>query len=112
MDAFSYEGLPINSGGAHQLGGKKPGDILADVLEFLRHFTNNDAPEALHFIFYSSRKGTYRTWPIVWKLTKQFGIPAYTAPNLPKRERVFTWKLGLDSGPRYAVAGIRVGDAG
>jgi hypothetical protein len=95
MDTFiTYEGLPVNSGGAHSLGKMQVDNVYADTLTFLKKFASNDTPTKTDLIFYSSQNGSYKMLPNLWSIIKVFGIPTYNNWKLGNtRQHYFTWKL-------------------
>lgn len=83
MDRFvSYEGLPINSGGAHGLGKKSVRDSYNQTNDFLRMFTDNAVPRTVSLTLYKANTFDFRK--IKWQLMKKYGF-------FPRRE---TWDLG------------------
>ncbi|MGZ8559528.1 MAG: hypothetical protein ACXWWC_14385 [Chitinophagaceae bacterium] len=106
MNTFiSYEGLPVNSGGAHSLRQKPVDLIYSDTLIFLQKFTNCSTPIEFDLTFYSSQDGTYRTLPTLWQLIKTLGIPSYNNWNLGRvRKHFFAWNLQhKDKGKAFQI---------
>lgn len=95
MDAFiSYEGLPLNAGGAHGLGKQPPENIFAATLHFLENFTIPVVPVKIQLQFYSSLAGAYKTLPAVWHIGKAFGLPAYGNWALKnQKQHYYQWKV-------------------
>ena len=95
MDTFiTYEGLPVNSGGAHSLGKKTVESIYSDTLSFLRNFTNCYKPVELDLTFYSSQDNSYKTLPILWNLGKTFGVPSFHSWDIGTcKQFYYRWKL-------------------
>jgi len=95
-DTFiTYEGLPINSGGAHSLGKQSVDKIYADTNTFLTTYTTNPKPKEIELIFYSSIKGEYKTFPILFDLMKTFGyFPKWSSYDFPgKKQRLWSWTI-------------------
>lgn len=95
MNAFiSYEGLPLNSGGAHSLGTKPCDKIHAECVHFLQMFTNNEMADYIVLTFHGSRDRTYKSLPSVWRLAKRFGVPTLGSWQYATgRRRTYTWYL-------------------
>jgi len=95
MDAFiSYDGLPIESGGAHSLGRKRWDKVYAECVHFLETYTNNDGRDYATLTFFSSEHRTYKTMPSLWKLTKRYGIPRIRRWLYEKGgRRSYAWNL-------------------
>ncbi len=95
MDAFiTYEGLPINHGGAHSLGNKPIQNIYSQIKKILQNFSNSNQATEIDLIFYSSQDGTYKTLPILWALAKEFGIPSYKKWDMVSyNQHLFNWRL-------------------
>ncbi|MEO5681253.1 MAG: hypothetical protein ABIQ88_01365 [Chitinophagaceae bacterium] len=101
MKAFiTYEGLPLNSGGAHSLGTKSPEKVYSDATKFIETFTTAKRPASLKVIFYASQSGAYKSLPILWELIKKMGLPSFGSWNLKQnKQRFFTFKLrGIKTG--------------
>lgn len=76
MDKFiSYEGLPINSGGAHSLN-RKPIEVNYEkTLNFLNLYADKTKPESIELTLYQSEKKGYSALNLALKLSLKFGIP-------------------------------------
>jgi hypothetical protein len=91
MNQFiSYEGLPINSGGAHKLNRNGAEENYKLTLNFLKKFTNKTTPEFIHLRLYQSEKKEYSTFKLVLMLTMKFGFPKFDSGGLLN---CWTWKL-------------------
>ena len=91
MNKFiSYEGLPINSGGAHSLGKKTALENYAQTVQFLNRFANTNKPTNIEVILYQSEKKEYNTLKLITKLILKFGIPKFNNDGLLSS---LSWKL-------------------
>lgn len=91
MDRFiSYEGLPINSGGAHNVSRKSPKLNYNLTLDFLNLFANNAEPKSIELTLYESAKKEYSAIKLLPKLTLKFGIPKTRNDGWL---RTWTWAL-------------------
>ncbi len=95
MDTFiSYEGLPVNSGGAHSLSKKPIDKIYFETVAFLQTFANCEDANETELTFYSSQNKSYKAVPILWSLTKIFGIPSHNSWDLGSvKQHFYAWKL-------------------
>ncbi|MFY9241728.1 MAG: hypothetical protein WAO74_01730 [Polaribacter sp.] len=76
MDKFiSYEGLPINSGGAHSVNRKSSKVTYEETLNFLNLFADRTKTESIELTLYQSEKKEYSSLKLILKLTLKFGIP-------------------------------------
>lgn len=76
MNRFiSYEGLPINSGGAHSVSKNSPKDNYNKTLDFLNLFANKIEPKSIELTLYESEKKEYSDLKLLPKLSLKFGIP-------------------------------------
>src|SRR6187549_642122 len=97
MDKFvSYEGLPINSGGAHALGKKTVREAYTQTRDFLKTYTDNSVPHNLSITLYKADNFDFRK--LKWKLMKKYGF-------FPRRDnwdfgdtkqKLWTWDLNID----------------
>ena len=91
MNQFiSYEGLPINSGGAHSVSRKTPIENYRKTLEFLNRFSDKTEPVDIDLILYQSEKKEYSTLKIITKLSLKYGIPKFENDGLLNS---WIWKL-------------------
>lgn len=95
MDTFiTYEGLPINSGGAHSLSKKPVEKIYLETMAFLKTFTDSDRPKEVGVTFYTSQNKSYKTLPILLSLTKRLGVPLHNSWDLGSvKQDFYTWRL-------------------
>ena len=71
---ISYDGLPIQSGGAHSIT-KNAYEVYVSLQQFLIAFTNNAAPVS-GTISYSINKVAGQNPATFWQICKAFGIPS------------------------------------
>ena len=91
MNRFiSYEGLPINSGGAHSVSRKSPKVNYDQTLGFLNFFSNKTQPKSIELTLYESEKKEYSALKLLPKLTLKFGIPKTRNDGWL---RTWTWNL-------------------
>lgn len=70
MNKFiSYEGLPINSGGAHSVSRKSPKANYEETLDFLNLFANKTQPKSIELTLHESEKKEYSALKLLPKLT-------------------------------------------
>ena len=61
MNRFiSYEGLPINSGGAHSVSRKSSKVNYEQTLDFLNLFADKTQPKSIELTLYESKKKNIR----------------------------------------------------
>lgn len=76
MNKFiSYQGLPINSGGAHCVSRKSPKMNYNQILDFLNLYADKTQPKSIELILYESDKKEYSTLKLLPQLILKFGIP-------------------------------------
>ncbi len=93
MNRFiSYEGLPINSGGAHSVSRKSSKVTYDQTLGFLDLFTNNTKPKSIELALYESEKKEYSALRLLLKLSLKFGIPKTQNDGWL---RTWTWNLSV-----------------
>ncbi|MGF7041182.1 hypothetical protein [Mucilaginibacter lappiensis] len=85
---ISYEGLPLKSGGAHKIN-KNPIVIFESVIDFIKSFTNNDAPYDSTLIFNTSENKDSKS-ATFWLLFKAFGLPGLSLTN---KQFSWIWKV-------------------
>lgn len=91
MNRFiSYEGLPINSGGAHSLGKQTALENYTQTIQFLNRFADTNKPINIELILYQSEKKQYDTLKLIAKLSWKFGIPKFKNDGLLNS---WSWKL-------------------
>lgn len=96
MDKFiSYDGLPIDCGGAHKLRTRNTNAILQSVNEFIKTFSNSTVPSSIKLTFYNSRNKSYSTWSNLFIIIKQHGLFfRYNNWDLKDyRQSFWTWKI-------------------
>ena len=88
---ISYEGLPINSGGAHSISSIPPIEVYNSLISFLKACTNFPSP-TVEFLFNASEaKGSGMK---LWELTKQFGLPTWNFNSfLSSKQHVWSWTV-------------------
>ena len=91
MNQFiSYEGLPINSGGAHSVNRKSERMTYELTLNFLNLFADKTQPKSIDLTLFESEKKEYSALKLLPKLTLKFGIPKTRNDGWL---RTWTWKL-------------------
>jgi len=91
MNRFiSYEGLPINSGGAHTMSRKSPKVNYEQTLNFLSLFANKTQPKSIELTLYESEKREYSALKLLPRLILKFGIPKTRNDGWL---RTWTWNL-------------------
>tara|TARA_B100001059_G_C17816651_1_gene575693 strand:+ start:1918 stop:2583 length:666 start_codon:yes stop_codon:yes gene_type:complete len=91
MNQFiSYEGLPINSGGAHSVSRKSQKVTYEQTLDFLNFFADKTLPKSIDLTLYESEKKEYSALKLLPKLTLKFGIPKTRNDGWL---RTWTWSL-------------------
>lgn len=94
MNKFvTYEGLPVNSGGAHRLGKKTIAESYTATLEFLKLYADSVFPHEISLTLYKDKSFNYRQ--LKWKLMKRFGLfPKSTTWDMGDyKQKFWTWKL-------------------
>lgn len=94
MNKFiSYDGLPVNSGGAHGLGKKTVTESYTDTLYFLKMYADTVFPHEIGLTLYKDKSFNYRK--LKWKLMKRFGLfPKSSSWDMGDyKQRFWTWKL-------------------
>lgn len=94
MNTFvSYEGLPVNSGGAHGLGKKSAREAYNQTSRFLKLYTDSSFPQHISLTLYKSDSFDFRK--IKWKLMKKYGF--FPQRNVwdfgDARQKLWTWTL-------------------
>lgn len=93
MEKFiSYEGLPINSGGAHSISKKLPKENYNKIIDFLNTYADRTSPKSIEVSLYESKKGEYSALKILPKLIRKFGIPKTHHDGFI---RSWNWKLSI-----------------
>jgi len=91
MNKFiSYEGLPLNSGGAHSLGRKNPKAYYDEIMHFLKMFSSTPQPKLIELSLYAPKKREYSVLKLLAKLSLKFGIPKMRNDGLV---RAWNWNL-------------------
>ena len=91
MNRFiSYEGLPINSGGAHSVSRKSPKVNFESTQKFLNLFADKTKPKSIDLTLYDSKNKEYSSLKLLSKLTWKFGIPKTRHDGYI---RTWTWTL-------------------
>jgi len=91
MNRFiSYEGLPINSGGAHSVSRKSPKENYDKTLDFLNLFADKTQPKSIELTLYESEKKGYSALKLLPNLSLKFGIPKSRNDGWL---RTWTWSL-------------------
>ncbi len=94
MNKFvSYEGLPLNSGGAHGLGKKTVTESYNATIEFLKLYADSSSPYEIRLTLYKDKSFNYRQ--LKWKLMKLFGFfPNSSSWDMINyRQKLWTWKI-------------------
>jgi len=94
MDRFiSYEGLPINSGGAHRLGKKTIREAYNETNAFLKMYTDSAVPQAVSLTLYATDSFNFKK--LKWQLMKKYGFfPRRETWDFGKtKQRLWTWTL-------------------
>lgn len=90
MKAFiTYDGLPLNSGGAHQLA-KPPKEVYASMLNFLQLYTDSKGADrvAVQLVDFSFRN--------IIKYSLRFGLPSFNWNNyLANGIKDISWNVYL-----------------
>jgi len=89
MKAFiTYDGLPMNSGGAHHLGSKSPKVIFNSFCNFITRFTINKYLD-IHIDLLEF------SWKNIYKYSLKFGIPSFDLDYfIANRTKRIYWKSG------------------
>ncbi len=91
MNKFiSYEGLPINSGGAHSISKNSPKENYEQTLYFLSLFADTTEPKSIELTLYKSQNKDYSNFKLLLKLILKFGIPNIKNDGWLK---TWNWKL-------------------
>ena len=91
MNRFiSYEGLPINSGGAHSVSRKSPQINYTKTLDFLNLFAYKINSKSINLTLNELDKKLYTSLKLVFKFILKFGIPKIRYDGLLK---TWTWNL-------------------
>ena len=93
MNKFvSYDGLPVNSGGAHGLGKKTITESYNETLEFLKVYADTVLPHEIGLTLYKDKSFSYRQ--LKWKLMRRYGLfPKSNSWDLGDRQKFWTWKI-------------------
>jgi hypothetical protein len=91
MKAFiTYEGLPLNSGGAHQLVAKPPTEVYASMLNFLQLHTDTKGADR---VTVQLKDFSYRN---IIKYSLKFGLPSFDWNNyLANGMKDVSWNVYL-----------------
>ncbi len=95
MNKFiSYEGLPLNSGGAHAINSKSPVDNYNNTLQFLEKYAFDTKPKSITLTLYESKNNDYSTLKLIPQLSLKNGIPKIWNDGFLKSWR---WNLNLEN---------------
>jgi hypothetical protein len=91
MNAFiSYNGLPINLGGAHKISSRSPGYVYQKVLLFLNTYTTTKSPDKTYI---ELGKNDFSD---LWKYSTLFGWPKFDIDNfIANRQKRVTWSISI-----------------
>lgn len=89
MNAFiSYDGLPINSGGAHTISGKKHEVVFDQLSEFIFKYTTASSPVQSNLLV------DQPNFAAVVKNSYLLGLPTFDFPNyLANGQRSVSWSV-------------------
>lgn len=90
MNSFiSYEGLPINSGGAHSISSNQLLIIYEQVLLFLNTYTNCDSPDSTYLI-----SNNFQINKVMRYSYSFSGIPKFNINNyIGSRQKIVSWNI-------------------
>jgi len=89
---ITYEGLPLSSGGAHQINKHSVTEVYGMLQSFAVKLTDQHQPQSVNLEFNGFILGEEIPFKLLWETIKAFGLPSWSLSQyLSTRTSVWRW---------------------